>query len=160
MTLARHPSETAERASVRLLAYAMRYAERLEFGRGVSAPDEPSLSLTSDDGRILEWIEVGQPSASRMLKAARRSVEARLFVHGRGHERWWSAEREAMAKITNLEVLCFDDDFVASVAEALDRSVRWSLTQSEGTMFLAIDRAPHELSLETTPELLQRLQSE
>ena len=36
LTLAQHPSETAERVMVRLLAYAMFAHERLAFGRGLS----------------------------------------------------------------------------------------------------------------------------
>ena len=41
LTLARHPSETDERMMVRLLAFALNADERLEFGRGLSAEDEP-----------------------------------------------------------------------------------------------------------------------
>ena len=35
-TIARHPSETEERMTVRLLAYAFWYNEHLSFGRGLS----------------------------------------------------------------------------------------------------------------------------
>lgn len=42
-TIARHPSETEERMTVRLLAYAFWYNEQLAFGRGLSDVDEPAL---------------------------------------------------------------------------------------------------------------------
>jgi len=42
-TIARHPSETEERMTVRLLAYALWYSEQLSFGRGLSDVDEPAL---------------------------------------------------------------------------------------------------------------------
>ncbi len=42
-TIARHPSETEERMTVRLLAYAFWYNEQLSFGRGLSDVDEPAL---------------------------------------------------------------------------------------------------------------------
>ena len=54
LTLARHPSETMERTITRLLAYGLRYDEGLEFGRGVSATDEPDLWRREGDGRVLE----------------------------------------------------------------------------------------------------------
>ena len=41
--IARHPSETDERMMVRLLAFALHADEALEFGRGLSAEDEPDL---------------------------------------------------------------------------------------------------------------------
>jgi uncharacterized protein YaeQ len=42
-TIARHPSETEERMTVRLLAYALWYNEQVSFGRGLSDVDEPAL---------------------------------------------------------------------------------------------------------------------
>ena len=43
LTLARHPSETTERMMLRLLAFARHASETLEFGRGLSADEEPDL---------------------------------------------------------------------------------------------------------------------
>ena len=43
LTLARHPSETDERMMVRLFAFALYADDRLEFGRGLSAEDDPAL---------------------------------------------------------------------------------------------------------------------
>ena len=65
-TIARHPSETEERMTVRLLAYAFWYNEHLSFGRGLSDVDEPALWEKSLDDRVLHWIEVGQPDADRL----------------------------------------------------------------------------------------------
>jgi uncharacterized protein YaeQ len=80
LTIARHPSETLERTLMRLLAFGLRYDEGLEFGRGVSATDEPDLWRREGDGRVIEWIEVGQPEARRLVVASRRrSPKARSF---------------------------------------------------------------------------------
>ena len=51
LTIARHPSETLERMVMRLLAFGLRFDEGLEFGRGVSATDEPDLWRREGDGR-------------------------------------------------------------------------------------------------------------
>ena len=67
LTLARHPSETLERTLVRLLAFALCYEPDLEFGRGVSATDEPDLWSREGDGRVRRWIEVGQPDGKRLV---------------------------------------------------------------------------------------------
>lgn len=72
-TIARHPSETEERMTVRLLAYAFWYNELLAFGRGLSDVDEPALWEKSLDDRVLHWIEVGQPDADRLTWCSRRT---------------------------------------------------------------------------------------
>jgi uncharacterized protein YaeQ len=149
LTLAQHPSETLERALVRLLAYGLRYDEGLAFGRGVSTRDEPDLWRCALDGRVLEWIEVGQPEAVRMAKASRRAEACRIFVFGAGADRWREAQLESASMPDGVGVARLDDAFVAALAEAAARPLRWSMTVSEGTIFLdANDR-----SFESTPEV-------
>ena len=52
LTLARHPSETDERLMVRIVAFALDADEALEFGRGLSAEDEPDLVKRDLTGAI------------------------------------------------------------------------------------------------------------
>ena len=149
MTLARHPSETMERMVMRLLAFALRYDEGLEFGRGVSATDEPDLWRREGDGRVIEWIEVGQPDGKRLIKASRQAGECRLFVFGDGAGRWRKAQLDTMKVPGNLGVAYIDDGFVDSLAAAADRQIRWSMTVAEGTVYLTTGDA----SFETSPEV-------
>ena len=150
LSLAQHPSETLARALVRLLAYGLRYAEGLEFGRGVSATDEPDLWTRAGDGRTIEWIEVGQPEMKRMVKAARHSERATLFAFGDGSWRWRKSELDPLTNPPeNLSVVHIDDGFVTSLADSAERHLRWSLTVSEGIVFLTTGKQ----SFETTPEI-------
>ena len=87
-TIARHPSETEERMTVRLLAYALWYNEQLSFGRGLSDVDEPALWEKSLDDRVLHWIEVGQPDADRLTL---RTLHTHLG--DRIHRSLWGVER-------------------------------------------------------------------
>lgn len=149
LTLARHPSETLERMVTRLLAYGLRYDEGLEFGRGVSATDEPDLWRREGDGRVLEWIEVGQPDSKRLIKASRQSGRCQLFVFGPGADRWRKAQLDGMKIPDNLGVACIENEFVDSLAARVDRQIRWSMTVSEGTIFLTSGDA----SFETSPQV-------
>ena len=45
LRVARHPSESEDYLVARVLAYAMEFAEGIEFSRGVSEPDEPALMI-------------------------------------------------------------------------------------------------------------------
>jgi len=150
LSLAQHPSETLERALVRLLAYGLRYAEQLEFGRGVSATDEPDLWTRAGDGRTIEWIEVGQPEMKRLVKAARHAERATLVAFGEGIWRWRKSELDPLTSPPeNLSVVHIDEGFVAALAESAERHLRWSLTVSEGIVFLSTGKQ----SFETTPEV-------
>ena len=73
LTVARHPSETEERMMVRILAFCLYADEKLEFGRGLSAEDEPDLWETNDAGDIGRWIDVGNPDNKALRRAAGRS---------------------------------------------------------------------------------------
>ncbi len=148
LTLARHPSETGERMLVRLLAFALRYEDGLAFGRGVSTRDEPDAWSRDPDGRVRQWIEVGQPDAQRLVKASRRAERVSLLVFGAGSDRWRQAQLARLDAPANLHVARVDDGFVAELAATAGRELRWSLTVSGGALFLAADGRP----LETTPE--------
>lgn len=150
-TVAQHPSETLERTLARILAYALRFNSDLEveFGRGVSATDEPDLWSREGDGRVREWIEVGQPDGKRLIKASRHSNRVTLFAFGDGVERWRKAQLDGMTAPENLAVARIDDDFLSEVAATTKRQLRWSLTVSEGIVFLTSG----DHSFETTPEI-------
>lgn len=149
VTVARHPSETHERTLVRALAFALRYDRDLEFGRGVSATDEPDLWSREGDGRPREWIEVGQPDGKRLVKAGRQSERTTVFAFGEGVERWRASQIDATDLPANVSVARIDDGFVAKLAGATDRQLRWSVTLSEGIVFLTSG----EDAFETTPEV-------
>jgi uncharacterized protein YaeQ len=149
MSVARHPSETLERTLMRVIAFALRYGENLEFGRGVSATDEPDLWTRLGDGRVREWIEVGQPDGKRLVKAARQSERVTLFAFGEGIERWKTAQLDSIDAPENLSVARFDHGFLRELAAKSDRQLRWSITLSEGILFLSAG----EESFETTPEI-------
>ena len=74
LTIACHPSETAERMMVRALAFALNAHEYLTFGKGLSDVEEPDLWEKDLTGAIAHWIEAGQPDDKRILKACGRAA--------------------------------------------------------------------------------------
>jgi uncharacterized protein YaeQ len=146
--VARHPSETHERTLARILAYALCYEEGLEFGRGVSATEEPDLWSREGDGRPRHWIEVGQPDAKRLVKAARQSERATLFAFGEGLERWRQTQLDGLDAPRNLSILRLDDTFLAALAGSSDRQIRWSVTLSDGIIYVATGDKSFETRLD------------
>lgn len=136
-TIARHPSETAERVVLRLLAYALCFEEGLEFTKGICAGDEPDLWLKGPDGRISLWIEVGMPDPERLVKACRHTERAVLLACGPNRFRWDAQHLGKLTGISNLTVIGLDYGFISQLAAGLERSINWELTVSDGVLYLA-----------------------
>lgn len=137
-TIARHPSETAERLLARLLAYALFYEPELTFTKGVGAGDEPDLWLTGPDGRVITWIEVGLPDPERLAKAARHSGRVILLACGSTLPRWLEQQLPKLESVSNLTVVSLEQTLLTWLTERLQRSICWSLTVTEGCIYLGI----------------------
>ena len=138
LTIARHPSETDERMMVRLLAFALNADPLLEFGRGLSAVEEPDLVKKDLTGRIELWIEVGLPDERDVRKAAGRADEVKVYAYGaRSAGLWWAANGDALSKLKNVSVL----EVTAETCEALKRfaarNMKLSCTVQDGHAWFA-----------------------
>lgn len=135
-TVARHPSETEERLVARLLAYALFFEPGLSFTKGVGAGDEPDLWLKGPDDRVLLWVEVGLPEPERLIKASRHAERVAAVVCGRSLPVWEQQHLHKLGAVSNLAVLRFDQPFINNLAAGLDRSITWSVTVNDGTLYL------------------------
>jgi uncharacterized protein YaeQ len=143
VTVARHPSETDERMMVRILAFALHAGERLEFGRGLSAVDEPDLWERDLTGAVELWIEVGQPDGRRLKKASGQAERVVVYAYGgRSAELWWGRTGAEVARLGNLAVAVLSPATTAALAEAAERSMRIQLTVQDGEAHLTVGDAP------------------
>jgi uncharacterized protein YaeQ len=137
LTLARHPSETDERMMVRLLAFALFADERLEFGRGLSADDEPALWRKDLTGAVELWIDVGLPDERELRKACGRAERVVVLCYGgRGAELWWEQNREKLARLRNLAVLALPAAATQGLAALSSRSMGLQCTIQDGQLWL------------------------
>ena len=137
-TVARHPSETAERLVARLLAYALFQEEGLQFSKGISASDEPDLWSKGPDGRTLLWVEVGLPDAERLIKAARHAGRVALLACGNALPVWERQQLPKLAGVANLTVTTVDQSFINRLVALLERTITWEITVTEGTLYLQL----------------------
>ena len=141
LVLAQHPSETAERVMVRLLAFALHADERLEFGRGISDEDEPALWRRDYTGEIELWIELGHPDESRIKKASGRAQQVVVVNYGgRASDIWWDRIASSLTRLKNVTVL----DLPAEVVDALpaigERGMRLNALIQDGELQLMGER--------------------
>lgn len=137
-TVARHPSETEDRLIARLLAYALFYEPELAFTKGVSAGDEPDLWVKGPDGRVLLWVEVGLPEAERIIKSGRHAERVVLIASGRALHNWEQLHLPKLKGVTNLTLIRFDQTFISALAATLDRSINWSVTITDGNLYINV----------------------
>lgn len=138
-TVARHPSETAQRLIARLIAYSLCYEEDIAFTRGICEGDEPDLWTKSLDDRVIDWIEVGLPEAKRLIKAGRHCEQVVLFAYGAAFDRWLTGCRSQLAAMKNLRLFYLSDDLIDPLVALLKRSVDWQLTCSDKTLYLTVE---------------------
>ncbi len=138
LTIARHPSETDERMMVRLLAFALNADGALDFGRGLSAEDEPDLVKKDLTGAIELWIDVGLPDEREVRKAAGRAREVKVYPYGgRAAALWWAQNREALERLRNVTVTEIPPEACAALAAWARRSMRFSATIQEGEVYFS-----------------------
>lgn len=137
LTLARHPSETDERMMARLLAFALCAGDALEFGRGLSAEDEPDLWQKDLTGAIELWIDVGLPDEKSIRRACGRAREVRIYGYGgRAVELWWNQVRDKVERAENLSVFDLPAAATLAMARLAQRSMKLQCTIQEGQVWL------------------------
>ena len=155
LTIARHPSETDERLMVRLLAFALHVpadVDRggLEFAKGLWDVDEPELWQRDLTGRIVHWIEIGQPDDKRLLKACGRADRVTVLSPNNSTPIWWAGVAGKLARTRNLEVWQIAAPQSQALAGLAQRSMQLHVTVQDGSVQIA-DIAQ---SVELTPTRL------
>jgi uncharacterized protein YaeQ len=130
------------------LAYALFYEPDLEFTKGISAGDEPDLWLKGADGRALLWVEVGLPDSERLVKASRHCERVALLAYGNSLTVWEREHLPKLAGVGNLVSITIDRKFISSLVSRLERNIRWSVTRTEGSLYLAVAGETLETNLQ------------
>ncbi|NUZ07174.1 YaeQ family protein [Piscinibacter koreensis] len=156
VTLARHPSETDERMMVRLVVLALNLpadaeAGTLEIAKGMWDPDEPELWHRDLTGRILHWIEVGQPDERRLLKASGRADRVSVYSYSASPQLWWDPIAGRVARARNVEVWHIDPAASSALAALAERSMQLQVNIEGGSAWVtSADR-----TVEVSPRRLE-----
>jgi uncharacterized protein YaeQ len=149
LTIARHPSETAERLMVRLLAFAVFADPDLEFGRGLSSDDEADLWKRDLTGLIDLWIDVGIPEDKWLRKACGRSREVVVLAYGGSKaDLWWKRNEPDLRRLDNLGVQSVPPAASAALAAMADRSMRLNVTIQESQVWIGSESTEVSLQLD------------
>ena len=138
LRVARHPSESEEYLVARLLAYLLEFAEGIEFSRGVSDPDEPTIAVRDLTGAITTWIEVGTPDAARLHKASKAAGRVAVYTHKDPAQFLKQLAGERIHRAEALELYAIDRALVSALVARLERRVAFSLSVADHELYLSI----------------------
>ena len=151
--IARHPSENDERLMIRLLAFALNLPGDdnhgpLEFAKDMWVADEPALWQKDLTGRMVHWIEVGQPDDKRIMRVSARSE--RVSVYSFGPHTWWTGIANKITRARNLTVWQVDPAQSEALAALAERTMNLQVTVQDGAVYVGDGTR----SIEVTPERL------
>jgi uncharacterized protein YaeQ len=136
LRVARHPSESVPFLLTRLLAYALSYEEGLAFSKGLSTADEPAIWKKDPGGRILLWIDVGNPAAERLHKASKAADRVVVFTHHDPRLLQREARTRAIHDVENIEVYAVAPAFLAEIEPHLDRHTKLALVRTGEQLYV------------------------
>ena len=135
--LAQHPSESIPFLLARAFAYALNVQPGLEFSPGgLSDPEDPCLSCDDPKGGKLLWIEIGNPSARRLHKAAKASKQVKVYTYKNPIPMLEEMKRENVHHREKIEVYALAEDFLRELEGILERDNEWAVVHDQGSLLV------------------------
>lgn len=138
LRVARHPSESEEYLIARLLAYLLEFTEGIEFSRGVSDPDEPTIAVRDLTGALQTWIDIGTPDAARLHKASKSANRVVVYTHKELTQFLKQLAGERIHNAEALELYAIDRGLVSALVERLERRLAFSLSITDRELYVSI----------------------
>ena len=136
LTVAQHPSETAERMMVRVLAYCLNAEPQLEFTNGLNEPDLPDLTARTLDGQQRLWLDVGEPAFERIKRASRVAQSVKIYSFNSKSGVWWQQQGPSLAALP-IDVVQIPWAHAQAMAALVTRTMDWSVSIADGSAYIA-----------------------
>jgi uncharacterized protein YaeQ len=147
--VAQHPSESDRYFVARVLARALEHGEGLEFSKGgVSDDSEPALVQRDLRGDLVAWIEIGSPAPDRLHKASKAAPRVVVYTWKNADQLVEAIRERGVHRAEDLELNVLAAEWLDAIAVTLDRSNTWELSIAGGQIYLTINGALFEGSVE------------
>ena len=134
----RHPSESEEYLVARILAYLLEFAEGIEFSRGLSDPEEPTIAVRDLSGAIKTWIDIGTPDAARLHKASKAASRVAVYTHKDPTQFLKQLAGERIHRAEALELYAIDRAMVSALVARLERRMAFSMSVTDHELYVSI----------------------
>lgn len=157
IVVAQYPDEPDEHILLRFLAHVLFFDERMHDAPGWVDQHEPDLQASDLTGQLTLWIECGVPPMKRLVKALGRHKDTRflaLFADAAEAERFRTdIIGQRPRNLERLEIHVIPHEFMLWLETVAGRSMVWSATITEGTLYLDADGNAGECVLVRIPVL-------
>ena len=142
LTVACHPSETAQRMMLRIISFSLYAHPELTFGKGLSTSDEPDLWQHNLDGTVERWIDLGQPDIKRIKRARSRASSVVIFSYGDAAiENWWKPNKAQLKSLNNLQALHIDSETYNALESLVQKNMSLTINIDEDGLFITSDES-------------------
>ena len=136
---AQHPSEAPLYLVTRVLALALSWEEGLAFtAGGLSDPDEPAIRSPDENGGTRTWVEIGNPSARRMHKAAKASRHLKVYTYKDPKLLMVEIESERVHRASEIEIYSFAPAFLERLIARLERHNVWQIIRNGESLIVNV----------------------
>jgi len=144
LTIAQHPSETLERMMARVMAFCLNADPELCFTKGLSEVEQPDIWHKSLEQDTLLWIDVGEPTAERLKKAARSAKQVKVYSFNAKSSTWW---QQLPSKSKQLPIIFWQFDWqeITRLASFVERTMDMSVTITEQSAYVTTSNNEIEL---------------
>lgn len=133
-----HPSESDEYLVARVLAYLLEFAEGIEFSRGVSDPDQPTIAIRDRTGAMTTWIDVGTPAATRLHKASKAAARVAVYTHKDPAQFLKQLADERIHRADALELYAIERALINALVARLERRVGFTVSVTDRELYISI----------------------
>ena len=149
LRVARHPSESMRYMLTRTIAYCLSHTDGIAFSKeGIASTDEPPIFVRDPTGLLLEWIEIGNPSAERLHKATKAARKVSLFTHVPLVQLRREAGSKAIHKVDQIAVYRLEPAFLDALEPRIDRNGKLELVRNDGQLYFTAGGEVTECTLE------------
>ena len=145
--IARHPSETLRHVVARLCAFALQHEEGIVLGPPLTDELQPTIGVRDLRGDLRAWIEVGSPSADRLHRASKACARVVVYVDGDPRNFLREVGTRTIHRVEHIEAFALDASFLDAVGASLERTAKWQLVVSGGTIYLTTGGRMHETEI-------------
>jgi uncharacterized protein YaeQ len=136
--VSQHPSENSSYLLTRVLAYALRYQEGLEFSpKGLGDPDAPALQLMGKHNSIDLWIEIGNPSPRKLHKASKIAARVCVYTYKNADLLVSELKSNQVHRSEDLQIYSFSESFISSIEDQIEKNNHWTIVIQENQISLS-----------------------
>ncbi len=137
---AQFPDEPDEHVLLRFLAWVLFYDEGMRDGQGWLDQTQPDLWAFDLTEQQTMWLECGVPPMKRLCKALGRSKNGKFIGLCAGDDDTLRFKKELLSErprhLELVHLYTVPQDFVAWLEPHAGRSMDWTATISDGTLYL------------------------